>query len=382
MKLFLYLLIFVGLTELILRMFRPGALDYYRSVKELHEYNKDVGVVLQTNRNIFIRHHSGLWEGQFTTDEIGLRKTTNFSPQDPKLLCLGDSLVMGFGVSDNETFCSQLTDIIWKSTLLKPLNLGVDAYGSMGYYRRLKQMLPNLPNTKLVLLFISPNDFSMPKVMADRGVLPDDIVDARQSQDPKWKERFELQFHLTEYSFLMHALKLAYEETRLQFFTLLETVSTKPELHFSFPRYAAQNPISNAPKVCPEAPVGFSCMAKPRSFPPLPEETKIAYNQILDLKNLYQFDLVVVFVPGQIEEIYCHLNGAYHNLGDYANQSLDFWKSKGIETIELISETHRMCDSEKGIGIKDHFIPLDGHLTKLGNEWVSQGLKKYLKDRN
>jgi hypothetical protein len=43
----------------------------------------------------------------------------------------------------------------------------------------------------------------------------------------------------------------------------------------------------------------------------------------------------------------------------------------------LMENTKTLCKQNE-YGITDHFIPEDGHLTKLGNVWVSENLYNYL----
>lgn len=63
----------------------------------------------------------------------------------------GDSLVMGFGVGDPDTFCALLDGLELKGGARQSLNLGVDAYGSSGSYLRLKDIAARLDHVSEVL---------------------------------------------------------------------------------------------------------------------------------------------------------------------------------------------------------------------------------------
>ncbi|MCB1305540.1 MAG: lipase, partial [Leptospiraceae bacterium] len=128
--------------------------------------------------------------------------------------CLGDSLVMGFGVSDDQTFCSRLGRESQDGAFDQKyqfMNIGVDAFGSMGSALRMEDMVPRLKNVSAVLFVISPNDFTMPPELAERGMEPDDVIDARRMNDEAYKLSFHIQFELTRYSYALQAAKLAYE---------------------------------------------------------------------------------------------------------------------------------------------------------------------------
>jgi hypothetical protein len=389
--------------ELTLRLLNPTSLQYYRDVKLLHAYHPNYGVTLQANESRYVKHYAGLWEGRFTTNSLGLRGLEEPISTLPKLFCLGDSMVMGFGVSDEETFCSLLNNIQLNGQIYQSLNLGVDAYGSLGDTKRLEDISSKVSNVREVLFFISPNDFAMPEVLRNQGILPDDELDALHEKDESWKRNFRIQFEATRISFFLQALKLAYEQTIIVW-------SQNKSLARSELKYAIEDPFkyilssffetskrnicqpsdSSSKLNCPE-PVPteqFSCLEKAPAASTLPELTPTtigAYEQMLKLSKDFNFKLRPIVIPVQVEEIYCYLNGKYHPLGNYAIRAKKFWNSKGIELIDLTPYTKKMCGNELTINekkiitsIRDHFIPGDGHLTKLGNKWVADSIKTEL----
>jgi len=389
-------------AEFLLRILNPSALSYYRDVKLLHAYHSEYGVTLQANESRYVKHYAGLWEGRFTTNSLGLRGLSEPSPNLPKIFCLGDSMVMGFGVSDQDTFCSLLDGITINGSKHQALNLGVDAYGSLGDAKRLKDISNKVSNVKEVLFFISPNDFAMPEVLRNQGILPDDELDALHENDPVWKSNFRIQFEATRISYLLQALKLAYEQSiiiwtqnRLLAEKELENAYHSPLLYVisSFFLPSPKNTCKLETKqslICPE-PIPeseFFCDATLpdlNSLPPLTKTTTDAYDQMIELSKLHNFTLRPVIIPVQVEEIYCYVNGKHHSLGNYALRAKKFWNEKGIDVIDLTKYTKSMCgnsiiekDKPKFSSIRDYFIPGDGHLTVLGNEWVARSLKQEL----
>ncbi|TGL57977.1 lipase [Leptospira ognonensis] len=390
-------------TELLLIGFNPASLQYYRDVKLLHAYHPDYGVTLQPNESRYIKHYAGAWEGRFTTNSLGLRGKEEPESQRPKLFCLGDSMVMGFGVSDEETFCSLLNRIKINEEVYQSLNLGVDAYGSLGDAKRLEDISQKVTNIKEVLFFISPNDFAMPEVLRNQGILPDDELDAMHENDERWKSNFRLQFEATRISFFLQALKLAYEQTLViwaqnknAFSLEWQAAIRNPSdyIYDSFFQEAKRNKCTSKKleieHSCPEPiPVEqFTCIDHPPDSKTLPELTPTtirAYERMITLSKKYNFRLRPIVIPVQVEEIYCYLNGKYHPLGNYAIRAKKFWNSRGIGLIDLTPYTNKMCGSPISVdgkvsfsSIRDYFIPGDGHLTKEGNKWVAESLKSVL----
>lgn len=388
--------------ELILRISNPPALRYYRDVKLLHAYHPEYGVTLEPNESRYVRHYADLWQGQFTTNSLGLRGIEEPIPQKPKLVCLGDSLVMGFGVSDEDTFCSRLGGFEENGLSYQSLNLGVDAYGSLGSYKRLKDMSTKIDNIKTVLFFISPNDFTMPEELRAQGILPDDENDALHENDPVWKKNFRIQFELTRISYLLQALKLGYEQTKVKFAQTKYLIAADTNLLSSSPlvylretfilpvkqqkceetdEFICPTPLQNLNVICSDTPVD------PNSLEPLPETTTRAYDLMIELSKEKGYRLVPVILPMQIEEVYCRQLGKFNALGGYAIRAKKYLDSKGIKTLDILPYTDKMCGREftrngktNKAGIQDYYIPGDGHLTKLGNLWAAESIADALKD--
>ncbi len=440
------------LVEILLRWMQAPALDYYRKVKLLHVYHPDYYVALPANEDLYIRHHDGLWEGRFTTNSMGMRGSPEPDPDRPKLLCLGDSLVMGFGVSDQDTFCNLLNQYSDSGDFETPyqfMNIGVDAFGSMGSALRMEDMVPRMENVEAVLFVISPNDFEVPEELARQGVEPDDVKDAKRMNDPAYNLSFRIQFELTRYSYALQAAKLAYENLLIKRSITSESVKaelieagflepaprpgaeTSPEsdsdgerglesgpenadrepaapantpaekasgsplvdlsrtLNYTISSFRGpvrdrcnfMNPEGEAENKCPEpVPSSVTCLPEAPSaaeLPPLPEFTQKAYDRMIEFSKKSNVKLIPVIIPIQVEEIYCHNQGMYHPLGNYAIRSSDYFEKRGVKVMQLLPESSAMCSADHLI--VDHFIPADGHFTKIGNKWAADAIKKNLK---
>ncbi|TGK37441.1 lipase [Leptospira gomenensis] len=428
-----FFVVFVG-TEVLLSVLRAPSLQYYRDQKILHRYNPIYYVDLEPKQDIYIRHHAGKWEGRFRTNSLGLRGIEEPDDDKPKLACLGDSLVMGFGVSDEDTFCHQLNGIELKGRARQSLNLAVDAYGSSGALRRLKDLSPRLKNLKEVLFFVSANDFTLPEELRAKGMLSDDEVDEIRDKDPSFNRNFRIQFELSRVSYTLLALKLAYEQLKVQYAFARDKVRVEWEsTGFSSSSGAEQTPAKymkdsffrsppskncSAPgttfeklnvvsvlpptpetmdltdykaKFCPEPiPDYFVCQKKEpslSSLEPLPKITRAAYDEMVRFTRENGIRLVVVLMPVQVEEIYCRNRGMYHPLENYALRAGDYFEKKGVPVLRLRTEAAEMCGEiletpfgKKFSGIRDYFIPGDGHLTVPGNNWAKRALIKQLKE--
>jgi hypothetical protein len=386
-KLILYLFLFLFAIELGLRFIDPPSLSYYRSIKLLHRFHPDYYVTLASNFDIYIKHYSGLWEGRFTTNSFGFRGSDEPNPKSKKIACLGDSLVMGFGVGDEDTFCKLLDGVNINGTKYQTQNLAVDAYGSLGSAKRLDESLKKITFDK-VLFFVSPNDFTVPPGLVEQGVQADDIVEKARENDENFRRNFKIQFELTRYSYLIQATKLSIEQLSIK--RHLANLELKNEIKsaekplnyikssfYTFPSPKNCN-ITDKKPICPESlPSNIKCdktIPKPIDLDPLPPETIYAYNKMIKSSQQYNFQLIVVYIPMQNEDIYCNQYNMHSPLYNYVIRSKEFFKKNGIATIELLDDSKNICP------LKDYYIPGDGHLTKKGNRWTLESLVPKLEE--
>ncbi|MBE7438250.1 MAG: lipase [Spirochaetales bacterium] len=395
----------IGL-ELGLRLIANPNLEYYRRIKLLHSYHPEYYVGLMPGMEQHVTHYNKTWSGTFRINSLGYRGP-EVNPHRSHLACVGDSLVMGFGVSDEDTFCHHLNDLQHGGETLQAVNLGVDAFGSVGNYQRLKEATEHL-NLKTALYFVSPNDFTLPEPLKAQGILPDDEVSVLRDRDPSYKKLFFLQFEATRLSYLLNALVLSVEQLKVR--TLMTGQAFRSELErsglrldrplhgfgeylrsaFYRPRPAPDcNPRPVAPFSCPEpVPAGITCEAglpDPAALEPLPEITAQTFQKLIDLSQEKQFELIVVFLPIEVETHHCTSNNQYSPFYNFALRAGKFFEERGIRTLDLREHSRDMCgfidESRKPprrLQIKDFFIPGDGHLTVAGNVWAARAIKSKL----
>ncbi|MBI3396045.1 MAG: lipase [Spirochaetia bacterium] len=413
----LALLSFV-LLEAGLRIVRPRELQYYRDLKLLHVYNPDYLVGLAPGVDLNIRHHAGLWEGRFTTNSLGFRASPEPRAGERYLGCLGDSLVLGFGVSDDDTFCRDLDGIEFGGKRFRTINLAVDALGSMGSAKRLDDAMGRV-KLDTVLFFVSPNDFTMPDNIRARGILSDDETDELRERDPSRLAGFRFQFELTRSSYAVMCFKLAIEQlivkwqdTRNQIRRELVSAgfihdpcnpgSLRSYLKSSFymnvtpavcERRAATAPPkldTGVPPECAAAvPEAFQCRAGDppvSALKPLMTYTTRAYDRLIESSRRAGIRLIVVLPTIQDSDIECASKGRYAPSYEYALRAGAYFRSKKIPVIETRAyageasgEPVKQPDgSTRPSVMRDYIIPGDGHYTALGNHWLGRALKREL----
>ena len=149
-----------GIIELFARFTQPGLRDLPRFL--VRSIDTDIELpFMQPDPELFWKPTPGyagpMWDGRVTIGTDGLRSHKTSLRGNPRhLLCFGDSITFGFGVSDNESYPAAL------SARLEPLgmevrNAGVTGYTSYQTLRRLKQELKS-QRPEIVTLLIGWND--------------------------------------------------------------------------------------------------------------------------------------------------------------------------------------------------------------------------------
>ncbi|HEY5604582.1 MAG TPA: hypothetical protein VIM41_15880 [Gammaproteobacteria bacterium] len=113
------------------------------------------GECLFENREFSTKYH---------INSLGLRDDEE-SLESPKVIALGDSFTMGWGVDQDETFVQRLE----KSTGLKILNAGVSSYGTVREIRLLERL--DLSAAEYLVLQYTSNDVSENATLFTKGAL-------------------------------------------------------------------------------------------------------------------------------------------------------------------------------------------------------------------
>lgn len=384
---FLKFLVFLLITEIGLRVVNPEALEYYRVQKQIHVFNNDYLVDLEPNVNVRIKHIQNRFNIKFQTNSRGFRseETNNSLPQ---IGCIGDSVTMGFGVSNGETFCSLLDGYKDKTGVTyQSVNLGVDAYGPSAIERKLEK---NLNNLNLKLLFYFPSN-------------GDDIDEANfysKMQDRSKFLIFKYQFLATKYSYLALATKITQEQMVYRFReTFIDTFISSfqtfkcttnvdsdsnckyknfSDYLYSFVGdfYKREKLPDNLPPVFPEN----ECQEKNDPHI-IPDSVKESTRKIVNLAKKHNIKLVFLLSPIDIETAYCSQRGKMHRLYNYSMNLKEFLIHENLEYIDLNQYTRQMKDSNGLLNPRPYYIIGDGHYTALGNQWVYSILKQITEEK-
>tara|TARA_B100001057_G_scaffold468110_1_gene526950 strand:+ start:1659 stop:2639 length:981 start_codon:yes stop_codon:yes gene_type:complete len=132
---------------------------YFRGYRSIWQYKNDC---TSFDKNLLYKPKIGkcvFSNPEFSTelnfDEFTRNHKTSIQEYDPQdyYIVLGDSIAMGWGVNDYETFSYKLEKLVKK----KVYNMGVSSYGTV---REIKRLLssPYYTNSKTIIIQYHPND--------------------------------------------------------------------------------------------------------------------------------------------------------------------------------------------------------------------------------
>ena len=132
---------------------------YFRGYRDILHYNKNC---IKFDKNLLYKPKTGVcnfknteFDTNLTFNEF-LRIHEGNNVQEIKkndLVVLGDSIAMGWGVNDNETFSYHLQKLLNQSVY----NMGVSSYGTVREIKRLKQS-PYYENIQTIIIQYHRND--------------------------------------------------------------------------------------------------------------------------------------------------------------------------------------------------------------------------------
>ncbi len=387
LKIIFAILLTLFFLEIFLRLLKPKAIHFYWIQRQIHKYDPEYYVDLEPSLNLRIQHFLDWFDIQFSTNERGYRGTAPVDNTKPQIICIGDSIAMGYGVNDKDAFCSMLDNYKDSNGIeYQVINLSVDAYGSSAIALKLKRHLPTL-NPKVIYYFPSVGDDV-------------DEVGFYQKKNSSWNENlFKFQFQATKRSYLVLALKVTQEQL---FIKLQET--------FVFPYIRFVNLINCMKGLKPkdECPITnwrellldfYGDLFKPKKqdepihFPeseceesqtnyPIPKSSYQSTKEIIELARLYNTKLVLFMLPINPEIAYCSQKGKIHKHYDYLKEMKKFFQSESLDFLDLneTQYTLKMKDEKGRLNVRPYYIIGDGHYTALGNKWIFEILLKKTKE--
>jgi hypothetical protein len=370
-------------VEGILHIVKPEALEFYRIQKTYHKLDSEYFVDLEPNVNVIVKHFQRIFTMEFSTNEFGFRASEKTDNSKDQILCIGDSVVMGFGVNDKDTFCKKLDNFQDREgKKYQALNLGVDAYGPSAIHLKLKKNIPKL-NPKLLIYFPSKGD----------------EIDEEKFQEkinhPEKSFFFEVQFQLAKYSYTFLSFKIfqenlvyRFKETfiwnfeKAQKYFLCRNSSEEICKDFHLTAYKISEDFLMPEKKKNNQPTKFAdneCSDNELFFE-LPKSVLSETENIISLAKLNNMQIIFFLAPIDLETAYCYGQNKFHHFFSYHASMKKFLISKKIDFVDMSEFTNQMTDldemNKKRFNVRPYYIEGDGHYTDKGNEWVYQIVKK------
>ncbi|XDD48855.1 SGNH/GDSL hydrolase family protein [Leptospira sp. WS92.C1] len=327
-KIIFFLITFILLVEVFLRIFPPVGLIYRLKDKQVHcmEEKEIPEIMLCPNSDTILQHPAG-FTFRVRVDEFAERIVSEkkpFAGSKPEIWLMGDSIAYGFGLNDEDTIAWKLQKELSPAGL-RVRNLGVDSLGTGGVHRKMERTL-------ICKDPIFKKDCILPKAVF-WIYHPSDLQDVqrefylRNSLSGRWFFRGSVL--LSRYSAIYNYFKIRSENKRFETLrtqgpaVIPETLSNTPDDHPSFQElrkffYACKK--MNIPLTIVLYPNGTHSLTTPLSFTPL------------------------------------------------LDQIIAIAKKEGIAVLDIRSDFIKQYDLEK----TDFYLPNDGHPTSAAAELIAK----------
>jgi hypothetical protein len=126
----------------------------FDAYKIIYSDERDKEYIFGHKTNSAVKLEKGYYNFTFITNSEGLRETIDYDNINKSVIFLGDSIIEGASVENNET----LSSIFQKHTGIISLNFGVGCYNTAHEYYWLKNKYREHYNTKLIVLGFCVND--------------------------------------------------------------------------------------------------------------------------------------------------------------------------------------------------------------------------------
>lgn len=377
-KFFIILIFTFIFSETLLYFVKDPALEFFQIQKSYHKFDPDYLIDFEANVRAQVNHYQKFFKMNFSTNKMAFRGIREVDNSIPQIACVGDSIVMGFGVDDKETFCAKLDEHLEK---YQAINMGVDAYGPAQIFVRLKKLLPKL-NVKLMYYFPSTGDDI------------DDRAYFQKMQSKKEYYAFKTQFLASKHSYSFLGFRIVEEHIQFRFrenfidpFTKLshtikcnsgKVPSDECGNIYTFPTWSyivssfLRPPAFKIPTEPPQFPKN-ECDDTPPSYK-IPKQTLESIDKIVRITEEHNIKLIMVLAPLDIETAYCSQKGKYHKLSSYLYTLKDYLENKNISYIELTKYTDKMTDKTGRLNSRLYYLFGDGHYTPKGHEWIYKTL--------
>lgn len=159
------IILFVFTLEMVARIF----MTRYETVKDWYAFHPDIGYT------IIPCLHKKINGVEYSINSFGLRdKEYSFKKNNYRIIALGDSITMGYGVALEDSFTKKLEAIINfdNKRRVEILNFGVPGYNTKMEYMLLKEIGLEFDSDMVILIYTLNDIFSYPESILFKLPLP------------------------------------------------------------------------------------------------------------------------------------------------------------------------------------------------------------------
>jgi len=127
----------------------------FQIYKEIYQDRRDKSYVFEHKKNIKVRLEKGYYDFTISTNSEGLREKNDYGNIEKSVIFLGDSIIEGASVEDNEV----IDEVFEKHTGITSLNFGIGSSNTVHEYHYIKEKYKKSYNAKLIVLGFCLNDF-------------------------------------------------------------------------------------------------------------------------------------------------------------------------------------------------------------------------------
>lgn len=134
---------------------KPSKAIQYNQYKKVYSDERDKDYLFGHKPNLNVRLEKGAYQFSIKTNSERLRESKNYDYIEKSIIFIGDSIVEGASVENNEV----LDEVFERTTGITSLNFGLANNNTVQEYYWLKAKYKKAYNTKLIVLGFCLNDF-------------------------------------------------------------------------------------------------------------------------------------------------------------------------------------------------------------------------------
>jgi hypothetical protein len=322
------------------------SLDYPTSREPQYWAYVDSGVGMWKQPNAEFRHISACFDVTYKSNSLGARdRERETSSSDPRVLVLGDSMVEGWGVSDQNRF----TNILETRTGVPHLNFGAAGrFGNIQEWLLYEKFGKDFAHTSVMLFILPANDFDDNN---PNNFSPDDYRPFLRKQDDSYAVYYPVEFDQ--------------RDTHSRSYTRL----AKNWLHLNF---YLLNVLRNGLDSMRELPEGSAGLPKSRYYEFSDEELSILFFSIDRLRVAAgKRPLHIFTIGGNSDFLAIQEIGGEPPIANALRQHIEQMPNTFYTDLAPLFVADMNMNQRSST---DYTLGCDGHWGQLGNEFVANAV--------